>query len=76
MPWSYPTFAQGFNENLEKYSDMVEQTIDLEELDRHNYVIKPEYDERLGEFAKKLAEARNSLFLTNRITEIRFMPGQ
>ncbi|KAJ7442219.1 muts domain V-domain-containing protein [Mycena galericulata] len=46
----------GFNENLGKYSDMVEQTIDLEELDRHNYVIKPEYDERLG-----LDEEHNSV---------------
>lgn len=35
---------------------MVEQTIDLEELDNHNYVIKPEYDEQLGECAKKLDE--------------------
>ncbi|KAJ7652226.1 DNA mismatch repair protein [Mycena rosella] len=52
---------RGFNENLEKYSDMVEQTIDLEELDRHNYVIKPEYDERLGSFAAKLDEVRDGL---------------
>jgi hypothetical protein len=35
---------------------MVEHTIDLEELDRHNYVIKPEYDEQLGALAEKLAE--------------------
>jgi DNA mismatch repair protein MSH2 len=38
---------------------MVEQTIDLEELDRHNYVIKPEYDENLGALAEKLNEVRN-----------------
>lgn len=35
---------------------MVEQTLDLEELDRHNYVIKPDYDERLGVLAEKLKE--------------------
>lgn len=35
---------------------MVEQTIDLEELDRHNYVIKPDYDPRLQELADKLSE--------------------
>ncbi|KAJ7098387.1 DNA mismatch repair protein [Mycena epipterygia] len=57
----YLSSLRGFNENLEKYSDMVEQTIDLEELDNHNYVIKPEYDEQLGECAKKLDEVRDGL---------------
>jgi DNA mismatch repair protein MSH2 len=40
---------------------MVEQTIDLDELDRHNYVIKPEYNARLQELAASLAEARDVL---------------
>ena len=44
--------------NLSKYSEMVEQTIDLEELDRHNYVIKPEYDVELKKLADKMAEVR------------------
>ncbi|KAJ7717304.1 muts domain V-domain-containing protein [Mycena maculata] len=57
----YLLSLRNFNDNLEKYSDMVEQTIDLEELDRHNYVIKPEYDERLGSFATKLAEVSAGL---------------
>lgn len=35
---------------------MVEQTLDLNELDNHNYVIKPDYDDRLKELAGKLAE--------------------
>jgi len=35
---------------------MVEQTLDLEELDNHNYIIKPDYDPKLQELAKKLAE--------------------
>ena len=42
--------------NLEKYSDMVEQTLDLEELDNHKYVIKPDYDPNLRELSKKLAQ--------------------
>ncbi|PFH50486.1 hypothetical protein AMATHDRAFT_75571 [Amanita thiersii Skay4041] len=42
--------------NLEKYSEMVEQTLDLEELDNHNYVIKPDYDPKLRELAKKLSQ--------------------
>lgn len=42
---------------------MVEQTIDLTKLDTHSYVIKPEYDERLGKLAEKLFEvsSRESL---------------
>ena len=35
---------------------MVEQTLDLDELDNHNYVIKPDYDSRLQELAAKLTE--------------------
>lgn len=31
---------------------MVEQTLDLEALDNHMYILKPEYDERLQELAK------------------------
>ncbi len=40
---------------------MVEQTIDLDELDRHNYVIKPEYNARLQELAENLSNARDAL---------------
>lgn len=35
---------------------MVEQTLDLDELDNHNYVIKPDYDPKLQELAGKLTE--------------------
>ncbi|KDR73457.1 hypothetical protein GALMADRAFT_100108 [Galerina marginata CBS 339.88] len=47
--------------NLEKYGEMVEQTLDLKELDNHNYVIKPDYDPRLQELAQKLTEVRDGL---------------
>ena len=40
---------------------MVEQTIDLDELDRHNFVIKPDYDDRLRELADKMIEHRDDL---------------
>lgn len=40
---------------------MVEQTIDLSQLSRHNFVIKPEYNERLQELTTTLNEARDSL---------------
>jgi CDP-diacylglycerol pyrophosphatase len=35
---------------------MVEQTIDLQQLDRHIYMIKPDYDERLQELSTKIIE--------------------
>ena len=43
---------------------MVEQTIDLQQLDRHIYMIKPDYDERLQDLSAKIIEARS---LTYRI---------
>ncbi|KNZ76956.1 DNA mismatch repair protein msh-2 [Termitomyces sp. J132] len=49
------------NESLEKYGEMVEQTLDLEELDNHNYVIKPDYDPKLQDLAEKLTKTRDGL---------------
>jgi DNA mismatch repair protein MSH2 len=49
---------QEHESSLKKYGEMVETTIDLEELDNHNYVIKPDYDARLQELAEKLAKVR------------------
>lgn len=46
---------------LSKYSDMVESTIDLDALDRHDYVIKPEYNTKLQAFTATLTEARDAL---------------
>jgi hypothetical protein len=42
---------------------MVEQTIDLEELDRHNYVIKPDYDPQLEALAETIPKVRPPSFL-------------
>ncbi|KAG5724842.1 DNA mismatch repair protein msh-2 [Termitomyces sp. T112] len=49
------------NESLGKYGEMVEQTLDLEELDNHNYVIKPDYDPKLQDLAEKLTKTRDGL---------------
>jgi len=40
---------------------MVEQTIDLQQLDRHVYMIKPDYDERLQALSTKIMEVRSLL---------------
>ena len=37
---------------------MVEQTIDLQQLDRHVYMIKPDYDDRLQALSTKIMEVR------------------
>lgn len=50
------TATQEYNESLSKYGEMVEQTLDLSELDNHNYVIKPDYDARLQTLSDKLIE--------------------
>ncbi|CEL63099.1 DNA mismatch repair protein msh-2 OS=Neurospora crassa (strain ATCC 24698 / 74-OR23-1A / CBS 708,71 / DSM 1257 / FGSC 987) GN=msh-2 PE=3 SV=1 [Rhizoctonia solani AG-1 IB] len=50
-----------YSTSLSKYTEMVEQTIDLKELDRHNYVIKPDYDQNLKRLALKLSEIRDGL---------------
>ncbi|TDL24664.1 DNA mismatch repair protein MSH2 [Rickenella mellea] len=47
--------------NLEKYTELVEQTLDLDQLSSHNFVIKPDYDDRLRELADKLIEIRDGL---------------
>jgi hypothetical protein len=50
--------AQEHDASLSKYAEMVEQTLDLSELDHHNYVIKPDYDPKLQELADQLMEVR------------------
>ncbi|KAG8784475.1 MutS-like protein, partial [Ceratobasidium sp. 428] len=57
----YLDALEEFSTSLSKYTEMVEQTIDLKELDRHNYVIKPDYDQSLKRLAMKLSEVRDGL---------------
>ncbi|GAA5832087.1 hypothetical protein JCM11251_002814 [Rhodosporidiobolus azoricus] len=47
--------------SLTPYAELVETTIDLSELDRHNFVIKPEFDDSLRGLMGKLGEVRDSL---------------
>ncbi|KAL9709930.1 MSH2 protein [Leucoagaricus gongylophorus] len=58
---AYLNALREHDSQLGKYSEMVEATLDLEELDKHNYVIKPDYDDRLSELAKSLREVRDGL---------------
>ncbi|KAI0321421.1 DNA mismatch repair protein [Amylostereum chailletii] len=58
---TYLTQLEEYSESLDKYAEMVEQTLDLNELERHNYVIKPDYDARLQKLAEQIAAARDAL---------------
>ncbi len=40
---------------------MVQDTLDLDELENHNFVVKPEYDPELEELAGKLKVIRDGL---------------
>ncbi|KAG8802715.1 MutS-like protein [Serendipita sp. 398] len=50
-----------FDNDISKFREMVEQTIDLEQLKNHQYVIKPEYDERLQMLYNKISQLTESL---------------
>ncbi|KAG5992355.1 MutS-like protein [Claviceps spartinae] len=51
---AYTTKLRDLSESLGKLQDMVEQTVDLNALDRHEYIIKSEYDQELRIIRKKL----------------------
>ncbi|VUC23710.1 unnamed protein product [Clonostachys rosea] len=51
---AYTTKLRDLSDSLGKLQDMVEQTVDLDALDRHEYIIKSEYDASLRTIRKKL----------------------
>lgn len=46
---------------LLKLQELVETTVDLESLDRHEFVIKPDYDEKLLQYRARLDEIQQQL---------------
>ncbi|KAI0058620.1 DNA mismatch repair protein [Artomyces pyxidatus] len=58
---TYLVHLEEYATSLDKYAEMVEQTLDLEELERRNYVIRPDYDARLQKLANELHRARDGL---------------
>ena len=53
--------AQDDIETLSKLVELVETTIDLDQLDSHRTVIKPDFDEELQKINKKLIKTRDSI---------------
>lgn len=58
---TFVTPLQELNQHLSKLVEMVEMTIDLDELAHHNYVIKPDFDESLGMIKSQLDQVRDQL---------------
>ncbi|KAL1409833.1 MSH2 protein [Vanrija albida] len=52
---------KGHSEMLDKYAEMVENTIDLDELQNHNFVLLPTLDNELQSFRDKLVGVRDEL---------------
>ncbi|KAJ4135940.1 MSH2 protein [Fusarium equiseti] len=51
---AYTTKLRDLSDSLGKLQDMVEQTVDLDALDRHEYIIKADFDKSLRVIRKKL----------------------
>lgn len=61
--WSagFLTLHQEQGNLLENYTKMVEETVDLDALQGHNYVLRPTLDNQLGEIKDRLIDIRNQL---------------
>ncbi|KAH6682879.1 DNA mismatch repair protein msh-2 [Halenospora varia] len=51
---AYTTKLREYSESLGKLQEMVETTVDLDAMDNHEYIIKPEFDDGLRIIRKKL----------------------
>ncbi|PQE31743.1 hypothetical protein CJF32_00005060 [Rutstroemia sp. NJR-2017a WRK4] len=51
---AYTTKLHEYSDSLAKLAEMVETTVDLEAMDHHEYIIKPEFDEGLKIIRRKL----------------------
>jgi DNA mismatch repair protein MSH2 len=55
---AYTTKLREYLDSLSKLQEMVETTVDLDALDNHEYIIKPEFDDSLRIIRKKLDKLR------------------
>ncbi|KAI0797257.1 DNA mismatch repair protein [Irpex lacteus] len=58
---TYLAKLKDYETSLSNYANMVQETIDLDELENHNFVIKPEYDDELQSLAETLKGIRDGL---------------
>jgi len=57
----YTNKFKSFSSSLSKLQEMVETTVDLDAIDRHEYIIKPEFDESLRIIKKKLDGLKSAM---------------
>ncbi len=58
---AYTTKLRELSDSLVKLQEMVETTVDLDALDNHEYIIKPEFDDSLRIIRKKLDRLRSDM---------------
>ena len=57
----YTAKLRELNNSLAKLAEMVETTVDLDALDHHEFIIKPEFDDSLRTIRKKLDKLKNEM---------------
>ncbi|PYI25517.1 putative DNA mismatch repair protein Msh2 [Aspergillus indologenus CBS 114.80] len=62
----YALKLRGFSDSLAKLEEMVETTVDLDALENHEFIIKPEFDESLRIIRKKLDKLRHDMNVEHR----------
>ncbi|KAI1139250.1 DNA mismatch repair protein msh-2 [Hypoxylon sp. FL0543] len=58
---AYTNKIRELSDSLGKLADMVETTVDLEALDNHEFIIKPEFDDNLRIVRRKLDKLRSNM---------------
>lgn len=58
---AYTTKLREYSNSLSKLAEMVETTVDIDALDNHEFIIKPEFDDNLRTIRKKLDKLKISM---------------
>ncbi|EON65550.1 DNA mismatch repair protein msh-2 [Coniosporium apollinis CBS 100218] len=58
---AYTSKIREYSDSLAKLQEMVETTVDLDALDNHEFIIKPEFDESLRVIRKRLDKLRHDM---------------
>ena len=62
----YTSKLRDLSDSLARLQEMVETTVDLEALDHHEFIIKPEFDESLRIIRQKLEQLRHKMDVEHR----------
>jgi len=58
---AYTAKLRDYSDSLAKLQDMVETTVDLEAMDNHEYIVKPDFDDALKMIKKKLDKLKREM---------------